>query len=498
MIQRQLMFLLLSLASFIYNVHAEEALSGDAPQHTAVAQSNKLNLSSFFKPLAEGEQVVPPSIFYTFSGATADSINYLQLCHATDNTCSSCSVPFATITTGTPISYSTSGTRYAVSPTSIGAYLAEYGFSSSGTPYNIGMYVQSSHLDCASNTSYCSANSDTSSHALCIQATYQAGSVTALTRSDNGNVLLNAATQQYSYVAGYDGHVYYCTLNSDGSFNTCTITPSSGVSFTDPTGVAFATVGETQYGYVADANSGFVYRCTLNSNGTFNVCSPSQALGGPNTVAFATVNQTQYAYVANVSNVSPSVYQCTLNSNGTFNTCTTTPSSGAPAWTPTGVTFATVGGTHYAYVTSNSGLVYNCTLNSDGTFNTCSSVGQSFSEPLAIAFATVNGTQYAYVADKSAGTISICTLDTVNGAFAGCSSTGAPSPLTYTGLTFTTVNGVQSAYLANQGLTALPGFMYQCSINNTNGTFSSCNQTPASGAPASWKPSGVASAYIRP
>jgi hypothetical protein len=186
---------------------------------------------------------------------------------------------------------------------------------------------------------------------------------------------------QYAYVAdGNNYAVYRCTLNSDGSLNICSVTPSSGAPNWDPIIVTFATVNGTQYAYVGDYYSN-VYYCTLNTNGTFNTCSITPSSGapsgwGPYGIAFATINGTQRAYVAD--NFNGNMYECTLNTNGTFNTCSITPSSGAPSnWYPFGVAFATVGGIQYAYVGDTKGNVYYCTLNADGSFKSCTATPSS-------------------------------------------------------------------------------------------------------------------------
>ena len=476
------------------------AISSDVSKKTASYTGKSLTLSSMVKPMTQDKNLFGiSSLSYTFSGTTADTINYIQLCYATDNTCSSCNVPFTTITSGTPIPYSTGGTTYGVSPASIAAYLSTNGFSGTGSPtYNIGIYVQSTHLNCSSSTAYCSTKTGSNAHLLCMQATYNGTSVTALAQSDNGNAILNTGTSQYNYVGSEAGGAYQCSLNSSGTFNTCQLTPSAGAPSWFPSAITFAQINGTQYAYLADGfSTQNLYRCTLNSDGTFNACAATPSSSAPNWspdgIAFATVNGVQFAYVG--SNTSGGhVYQCTLNSNGTFNTCTITPSTGAPSWGGrAGVTFATVNGTQYAYVGSYSGSsLYQCSLNSNGTFNTCAvtpSAGAPSWVPFSLAFATVNGTQYAYVADEN-GNIYQCTLNS-NGTFNTCTATPSTSAPAWQpiGLAFATVNGTQYAYVGDQNTN-----MYQCSLNS-NGTFNTCSITPSTGAP-SWAPASVAFAFI--
>ena len=76
---------------------------------------------------------------YTFKGPVIDSINYIALCVASDNTCSAC-----TSSSGTPLPYTTTGTTYSINLAAIAAYLSANNLGA-GT-YNVGMYVQSTHM----------------------------------------------------------------------------------------------------------------------------------------------------------------------------------------------------------------------------------------------------------------------------------------------------------------------------------------------------------------
>lgn len=262
---------------------------------------------------------------------------------------------------------------------------------------------------------------------------------------------------QYAYVLDQNGFVYQCDINeTDGTFSRCTPTPESSPGW-GPHGIAFATVHGVQYAYISSVN-GRVYQCSLNvggdANGSFENCSALDFyFRAPYGITFATVDGVQYAYIAEAVSFDSSygnVYRCTLKKDGSFNTCSTTPQECIPDWIPYTVTFATVDGTQYAYVTDNgtntsNGHVYQCTLTEDGFFDTCTAtIGAPTTNwvPDAIAFATLNGTQYAYV-----------------GAYQGVSAGG----------------------------------MYQCTLNS-GGLFSACNAQPSSpySPPSPWQPVGVA------
>jgi hypothetical protein len=297
--------------------------------------------------------------------------------------------------------------------------------------------------------------------------------------------------QQYAYLAtGFNNMVYKCQVNSDGKLNNCVPSPLSGAPSWIPESIAFATVNAVRYAYVASWQpNGVVYQCTLNSAGSFDTCNPLSPTGMVYTYAagitFATINGIQYAYVSDgVENV----YQCSLNNNGTFNVCNPTPTSGAPVWTPASTTFATIGGIQYAYVTDDSGLLYQCSLNVNGTFNLCTITPASGAPvwlPKAITFASFGGAQYAYVADDN-GYVFQCSLNS-NGSLNQCSSTPVVGKPDWTprAIAFATFGETQYAYVTDFGTAiSLPGEIYQCTLDAA-GKFTSCVPTPAFGMP-SW------------
>ena len=284
-----------------------------------------------------------------------------------------------------------------------------------------------------------------------------------------------------------DNNEYYCTLNNDGSFNTCTTTPPGTQTWT-PFDVSFANVSGTLYAYVANNSNSNIQQCGVeSSSGALTDCvsaDPSSPPGwAPVGITMATVGSSQYAYVPD--NVSHKLFLCTLNSDGSFSTCADTPIGGS-SWNPFAIAFATAGdGNLYAYVAGGfGGDIFQCAVNLvNGNLSACLTTSGSWTAN-GIAIEAVNGTQYAYIAGSGDG-VSLCTLNN-DGSYNTCShtpSSGAPS-WNPRAIDFATVQGVQHAYVAD-----ISGAIYVCSVAN-DGNLTSCVTTPATDAPA-WQPRGI-------
>lgn len=316
---------------------------------------------------------------------------------------------------------------------------------------------------------------------LCLKGTGTGSSCETMT--------VTLTKQKYAYIAsGFTGILYQCRVKSDGTLDQCKPAPITGAPAWIPQSITFAIVNKIQYAYVASWPTGIVYQCTINSEGSLGNCN-AQTPGGsvytsPSGVTFAQVGGVQYAYVSD--DVSK-VFQCSLNTNGTFKTCNSTPLSGTPAWIPVSTSFATVGGTQYAYVAGDDGHVYHCTINAgNGTFNQCESTpatGAPVWLPKSVTFATFGANQYAYVSDDN-GNVFQCTLNS-NGTFRLCSIiplAGAPE-WNPRAISFETIGGVQYAYVVDFGsATSLIGGIYQCTLD-VNGHFTDCVPTPTFGMP---------------
>lgn len=155
-------------------------------------------------------------------------------------------------------------------------------------------------------------------------------------------IVSSGIATQYAYLAALNNGVQQCTINNiDGSLIGCGSTPTAPIGWT-PQAIAIATVGSTQYAYVADGTLNVIYKCTISNSGALSACAQTPNIGAPwsslTNVWIATIDGGQYAYVADSS----TVYRCIVHANGELSAsdCTTTPSSSVPSWNPYGITTA--------------------------------------------------------------------------------------------------------------------------------------------------------------
>ncbi len=467
-----------------------------------------LTLPSLFKPMS---RLGSSTASYTFhSNGATDTINYVQLSSCTDTTCNTCNVPYQIITAASqtsPLTITSGGSTYGINLAALTSYLNTYaGFTSSAT-HHIGLYVQSASQNCSS--SYCSQNRDSVSQNLCIDATYSGSAVTNISQVDNGVVTLDAATAQIVYIVDSGNQaVYYCSIDgtnpSTGALS-CTETSSTGL--TSPWSIAIGTVSGVQYAYVMQTGvdpSDNIVRCSINNNGSVGDLSGCLSVGtnlfggaggSPFQIAFATVSQTQYAYVANGS----TIFKCGLNTDGTFSSCTEMTTLDFADIE--GIAFSTLPtGLQSAYLADQNSGVWQCSLDASGDFAGCSPTTDSPASTdhtmQTITFAKVNGVQYAYMGAGSRGTTYKCNLNATTGALAGCSlqPTTQPSGPSWGpyGITSVIVNGGgQFVYVMSQGFIS---DIYSVPIQS-NGTLGVFSQLSAG---ITWSsPNAVTSAYIQ-
>jgi hypothetical protein len=238
----------------------------------AATVDQNLAVTDLFKPLTfETNLTDGNNATYTFSGSTANYINYVQLCKATDNTCSSCGAPYATykmLTSNNGISYATVGTTWNIQANTIQNYLINNGYGD-GT-YYLGLYVQSQDLVCNSNQSYCSTSQDNAGHVLCMQAV-SSGGTTTLTREDNGIAVLSSNTTPYLFINNSTPNSTSVCPASATPF-ACTASNNSGSTPTSPWGIAIDPPAKNVY-VISRGSAGNSLSCSISSiNGGLN-CS---------------------------------------------------------------------------------------------------------------------------------------------------------------------------------------------------------------------------------
>jgi hypothetical protein len=220
----------------------------------------------------------------------------------------------------------------------------------------------------------------------------------------------------------------------------------NGILFITPTGGSkYAYVPDVGLTSPGSAPRGGVYQCTLSNNGTFSACpilsgwSGSVSFNSPSSIALTTVSSTQYVYITDGGKASPtpvvlpSVSFCSLNTNGTFNVCADT--AGSNTWSaPYGIAFATVTNGQFAYVADGAN-VKKCPVNSNGTFGTCAPETVPMPKTYkGISIQTVNSTQYAYLSEREngmVGNVYKCPIDGTTGEFGSCTATPSSSVPTW-------------------------------------------------------------------
>jgi hypothetical protein len=262
-----------------------------------------------------------------------------------------------------------------------------------------------------------------------------------------------------------------------------------------------------------DAGTGELLSCSTAYDGNDNSNSPPIYTK----LTFAVVGGVQYAFATDQNK--GVVYQFTINADENLDlSATNSPTLNPTGWSPSAITFATIAGVQYAYVTDvNGGYIYQCSLDpsrnpADGFFTSCTAnTNISFAAPYSIDVETVGGQQYAYVTDAGVGgtdqfgNVYQCTLDQNNGSLLSCkptlTSADTPKWIPY-GIDFATVNGVQYAYVADNGIPNTPqhpatGRMYQCTLTDENdGLFKQCTPQNAVAPTNGWNPSAITFATL--
>lgn len=386
----------------------------------AATVNKKFALNDLFKPLTlQANLTSGGNATYNFSGSTADYINYVQLCKATDNTCSSCGAPYVTykmLTSNNGIPYDTMGTAWNIQAGTVQNYLTNNGYGA-GT-YYLGLYVQSQDLVCNSNQSYCNTNQDDAGANLCMQAVSD-GTSTTLTRLDNGNAVLSKNSTPYLYV-------------NNGTGNTISVCPISTMNTANHT-----------------------FTCST-SNNTMNT-----SVSLPKGIALDPISAN--VYIASQNNSSTASVGCTTGSSNGSLTCSILSNSGTALSGSKGIAIDSTG--QNAYIINGGNTLLKCPITS-GTLN-CSPVtltGVTLSGASGVAIDSTNS--YIYIANTTANNVAACNLST-GACTLGDTTQSAPS--------YIAINNANKAIYIGTGTGSS---MNVCSI--TSGTTLSCSNAGAS------------------
>lgn len=196
--------------------------------------------------------------------------------------------------------------------------------------------------------------------------------------------------------------------------------------------------------------------------------SGSSAPGGP-----------IFAYIGDSSN---NVWMCKTTATGSFGTCNALVNTTAPGFNQShGVQFNTFGGQTYAYVIDVSSNIWQCPVNSAGVFGSgCNALTNgngttsAFNTTIDLTFATFNGQLYAYVSDAS-HTLWQCPIDATDGTFTSCNPlTNSTTPFINTRtVAFGTFNGTTYGYISDTSHN-----IWQCPMNATGGFSGGCTAIP--------------------
>lgn len=282
----------------------------------------------------------------------------------------------------------------------------------------------------------------------------------------------------YIYVSdSTNDAVYQCALdNTTGLFTAC---PDSGAGavFDMPTFTTFQEVTSVLYAYISNSNTSGALtmgQCTVDtSTGLFSACTASTLPNAPVGATFETVDATLYAYIALDDVATGSINRCNVLPDGGLNLC------GPPFGAPSSVEISSIdsGTNQVLYVTENGGSgVLGCLIDTtDGSIVFCQDAGTGFmfDAPTDITFLSVSGNNYAYITDSILGTVTQCLQNNATGILSSCVDSGATFSLP-TAITFDTLSGpVIYAYVLDLN----GNIAEQCLVDDITGLFSGCTST---------------------
>ena len=442
----------------------------------AATVNKKFALNDLFKPLTlQANLTSGGNATYNFSGSTADYINYVQLCKATDNTCSSCGTPYVTykmLTSNNGIPYDTVGTAWNIQASTVQNYLTNNSYGA-GT-YYIGLYVQSQNLVCNNNQSYCNTNQDDTGGALCMEAVSD-GTSTTLTRLDNGNAVLSKNTTPYLYV-------------NNGTGNTISVCPISTMDTTNHT-FTCSTINNTMInavslpkGIALDPTSVNAYISSQNSSSTASVGCTTSSSNGSLTCSILSNSGTALSASKGIAIDSTGKNAYIINGGNTLLKCPIT--SGVLNCSPVTLTGVTLNGATGVAIDSTNSYIYIVNTNSTAGVAACNlstgacTLGDTAqSAPSYIAINNANNA--IYVGTGTGSSMNVCSI--TSGTTLSCSNAGASNVFHPQGIVLNPAGTL--AFIANNGTghanitvcqanPASPYGLSNCNVyTDTNSTF---------------------------
>jgi hypothetical protein len=246
----------------------------------------------------------------------------------------------------------------------------------------------------------------TAAGAATLSLTYSYNDDSGTAKSSSVSIPYTAVSPPHLYVAQLVGPLYYCSLNGDGTLSSCVAT---GNGFTAPTGIVF----NGNFAYVTDYYNNAVYVCNVAPDGSLLGCvSTGSSFQYP--WQLAVTGNTLYATNAYFT---AGVTTCAINVDGTLSGCTESSGTG---------TAGIAANPSYAYIGVDSATVDVCAIGIAGSLSNCAGTGGPFSGLDGI---TISGS-YLYVANQGTGTVSVCSINSLDGSLSSCAIStvgGAPT-----------------------------------------------------------------------
>lgn len=301
-----------------------------------------------------------------------------------------------------------------------------------------------------------------------------------------------------------------CVITSSAvGQNTCSVTAmsgdESGVSTITATALGYQSATYTvtvnlkaiQYAYISDATQNKIFKCDLGTLGELNSCIAESDLDTnqvePNKVTFNTINGSTYAYITTGGTAGGVLYICNVT-NGDFTNCSNqsvTDGSGNE-FSPNSIAFLNQGTNTYVYMTSfaNNNPIY-CNVNtSNGGFSGCSAVNTLTVGKLTyVAFASFESTTRAYFLNQEEflrPSIYKCPSLTADGILGDCSGAKTLPFTNATSMDFRTESSAL-VYITEESSVKL------CNVAEKgveSGNLLACSSTPLNNPPT-WSPTSI-------